>query len=419
VKRYDNQQIMKACGSTSGRYDPESPEQTLYVLRNGEGEEKALAWVKTKTVFMSRSPYCVNEQGKVLWFDSMAAENGWSLKTAQNYGYRLNAQGRIRLKGKQIWYRADVPQSAPQSKDSDQPSESADRRFDFVHGQISPYAVEFIKSLPGQKQVSARSTMEAFLRWRRKFFAEGEASLRAIAEQVEDNTYLTIGLPKKRLPKRRPANTEYVQMSLKLVPDFVQSHNGNGTHESVQTAESTSYKPENRSVQTSVSLLSSDTDSDKGSSSSLRSSSAVVNKEQRAGGPVRGYEEPKKTEPARPPNDDLSEALWNRGYGHLLEDPDAIKRLRAELGDTPLDLYFRLVDERIKRANKGEQIGFGILLKKATQARGTWEREKAKTPPPAESFGENPNYCTDCGKYRPNQVIVCACQVRTRAAGGD
>jgi hypothetical protein len=47
--------------------------------------------------------------------------------------------------------------------------------------------------------------------------------LRSITERVEDTTYREIGVPKKRLPKRRRPECKWVQLKLVEEPSFVQS----------------------------------------------------------------------------------------------------------------------------------------------------------------------------------------------------
>jgi hypothetical protein len=153
-----------------------------------------------------------------------------------------------------------------------------------------------------------------------------------------------------------------------------------------------------------------------------------------AGGRIEVYRGP--DEPARPPQtaeappreaepDELSIGLEQRGYGYLLADEDAMKGLRKDLGGMPPMAYWPILDERIRRANSSrESIGLPILRDKARQARKTWERQKrqeATKPEQDPAIVADPQYCVDCGQYRPGHdaqgnPTVCPCQNQASAA---
>lgn len=235
-----NKELMLAAGSKNGAYDAEAPDQWRYLLRHATDPlEKAMAWVKSKTTaFRHESPFCVDEHGQALVADHMAVELGWKLQTARNVLTQLQAQGRIRLqKGKRIWYCADIPKAYEEPAEDAQNGDSKSS----TQSIWGSYVVDFIRSLPEEQRPGAETKLQACEEWKREFLAEGMAALRTIIERVEDTTLAEIGVPKRRLPKRRVPESNWVQLSLLAEPNFVQST----AADSVQNGNAGSYKAEN------------------------------------------------------------------------------------------------------------------------------------------------------------------------------
>ena len=229
MKPDKNKELMLQCGSEKGAYDIEAPGQWKWVLQNGESVERAMAWVKSKTTaFHHESPFCVDEHGKPVYIDQMAAELGWKKQTAVNVLEQLQKQGRIRFEKGRIWYRADVPEVGRREGEQN----------NCVHSCCPTYVVDFIKKLAPEKRTSALLKLEACSAWRRQFIADGMGSLRSIADRIEDTTLLSIGLPKKRLPERREPKTNGLRLELLEQPDFVQNKQN-----SVQNPFSYLHKP--------------------------------------------------------------------------------------------------------------------------------------------------------------------------------
>lgn len=204
-------ELMQACGSKSGQWQPESPDHWRWQLKNGEGPERALAWVKLNSIGRA-SPCCVNAAGERLRIEHMAADCDWKIHTAENYCALLVSEGRIRIqRGKAIWYRADVPESSATAPDEDPNSR--------VHGSWPTYLIDFIKSLPPEKKVIT----EAYEEWRRRLFADGMAALRRIDEQVQDSTLLAVGVNEKDLPERPPDKPRTVALAQHETPAFIGS----------------------------------------------------------------------------------------------------------------------------------------------------------------------------------------------------
>ena len=210
-----NKELMILAGSAKGEYDPEAPGQWRWVLRHGETTERAMAWVKSKTTaYRHESPFCIDEQGNPLDHTHLAADMGWKPRTARNVLAKLNGQGRIRLeegkRSNRIWYRADVPEGRTKGD-----------KKDSVQSHLAGYLADFIESLPEEQRAAATLKVTACSQWKRDLIADGMAALRSIADQVEDTTLQELGIPKKRLPKRRDPETKWVQLSLLAQPGFL------------------------------------------------------------------------------------------------------------------------------------------------------------------------------------------------------
>jgi len=344
-----NTTLMKAMGSKSGRYDPEPPDQNLINLHRGETARiRVQAWVKSKTTaYRHESPYCVDEHGKTLYVENMALELGWKIQTARNELNGAQIEGILRVaKDRKIWLCADIPHACKRRTKGDQSNS--------VQSWNSGYLADFIKKLPADRKKAAISKRDAYLAWRKVFFAEGQAVLRSIDERVENTMFQEIGVPKKRLPKRRPAAFKYVQLSLLAEPDFVQSC----VADFVQTTPGTSYEPESNGVQGSPSLYASASASAPKDKSLPRSSSIEVLKA--AGGRSKGSPEP----PARPP-DALKVGLTAR---KVWVDSDDLEKARTALGEVPLYHFFVILDDRLKRG----KVGTPVLMRTIVKARETW-----------------------------------------------
>lgn len=259
-----NKTLMLARGSKTGAYDADAPDQWKFDLRHAKGERRGMAWIQSTTIALGHeSPFCVDEHGNALWIEHMALGCRWTEQTARNVLATFESQGRVRLdhKKKQIWYCADVPLAytdlpdmpdLAQDPSADAPNEvetddlegrTKKKGFNSVQSYLPGYVVDYIQSLPTpQKKEKAKrfeASFEAFSSWKDAFIAEGMAALRSIADEIENTTWQGLGIPKKRLPKRRPETSQWVQANLFEDPNFVQSY-----AEFVQTGKSIPYKLE-------------------------------------------------------------------------------------------------------------------------------------------------------------------------------
>lgn len=226
MKTDKNKELMLACGSKTGRYDIEAPDQWRWILMNSPDLiERTMAWVKSKTTaYLHESPHCVDEHGKALYIPHLAADLECKEQTARNALGTLQSQGRIKFEKKRIWYCADIPQARAEIENSENTGRTKGEKKLPVQSYFFPYIVDFIKELPEKKRQVAETKLNRYIDWRREFLADGMASLRVIADKVEDTTLLEIGVPKKRLTKRRPEESKWVQLELLQEPDFVQSY---------------------------------------------------------------------------------------------------------------------------------------------------------------------------------------------------
>lgn len=233
MKPDKNKQLMLDAGSTTGAYDIEAPDQWNWVMRHATDPlERAMAWVKSNTTaFRHESPFCVNDQKLPLSYRHLAADMEWADQTAKNILGELQKQGRVKLKAKRIWYCANVPRAYEKSAIETEQSEGeepqkgrtiGERKYR-VQSTFGAYVADSIGKLPEEKLLECLDEHEAWLPRKRRFFADLMAAGRIETDRHEDNMLLRWGIPKKRLPKRRPAEIKSVKLQMLLDLSSVQS----------------------------------------------------------------------------------------------------------------------------------------------------------------------------------------------------
>ncbi len=199
--------LMRECGSKTGQWHPESPQQWRWQLANAEGPERALAWVKLHSIALG-SPVCVNAKGDRLRAEHMAADLKWGVQTARNVCTALAKDGLIRLhRGTGIFYRADVPERRRTKGEAKSP----------VHGIIPTYIVDLIRQLPRAQKTRVR---QAFA-FEAGFMSDVMAAARLILRQVQHNTLLAAGVAEKLLPPVLGREQHTVALSLVETPAFL------------------------------------------------------------------------------------------------------------------------------------------------------------------------------------------------------
>ena len=234
-KQDPNSALMRAMGG-NGSYDPEPPDQWRWALRHGWANERALAWIKSKTIAYGHgSPFATGDDGQPLSLESMAAELGWKPQTARNVLNQLCTEGRARYEKGRIWLSASVPDIDSRRTEGED--------FNSVQSCLPSYLIEIIQKLPEDKRAELEKRYSAFADWQRQLIAETMASARAIADQFEDSILLDFGVKRDRIAKRRPEEPSFIQLELRMQPNFVQSWDCANSKEAL-------YKPQNGSVQT-------------------------------------------------------------------------------------------------------------------------------------------------------------------------
>jgi DNA-binding MarR family transcriptional regulator len=104
-----------------------APDQYLYFLEDDHPEQRALVYVRSKTIrFKHRSPYCVDEHGCPITVKRMAADLDWDLGFTSGILKRLVNKGLIRTEhGKEpgtsrelrIFLCGEVPLPSQRKKD--------------------------------------------------------------------------------------------------------------------------------------------------------------------------------------------------------------------------------------------------------------------------------------------------------------
>lgn len=424
MKTDKNKELMMACGSPNGAYDVEAPDQWLVVLLHSKDpHEKAMAWVKSKTTaFNHESPFCVDEHGKPLYIEHMAVDLGWEKQTARNVLGELEFQGRVRMEGKRIWYCANIPlarivPAKGGQLDDEEPTEKESGKkqgrrksgkSNSVQSYGITYVVDFIKKLSEEKAKVATHKIEAFSAWKREFMADGEAALRVIADRVEDTTLLEIGVPKKRLEKRREPKVKWVQLSLLAEPNFVQSC----ITDFVQS-DSTPYKPGSNSVQGDVSFMGSAPTATTTTPSAVVSSSTLIKEGKPR--PV-GSQKLTTTKPPESPSpqkyatdrDELV-ALIQKNTGRL-PDQKLVRDIaeKVELRGFTLRLFLDDIGPRVLRLAKPP--GEGFFISHAGKFGGV---ETALVPEPetVEQKAERTGPCKKCHGIGTAFGVYCDCRM--------
>jgi hypothetical protein len=272
-----NTKLMRDMGSKNGAYDPEAPDQWLFVLNHSRCDtDRAMAWIKSKTTaHHHNSPFCVDEHGKALRAPHLAVDLGWELQTARNVLSQLGAQGRARVDARgRIWQCADVPAAH-------QPRSTGRIKGDgpySVQSIFEGYLLDSIRGLPVEQRVLTEARYRAVQKWTNDRIAEATAAVRSMAERYEDTILRDVGIKKKRLDKKDRENPSQLKLKLVEEPNFVQSIDP----EFVQTAQEVWYKAENGSVQGTHKNKEADTDADLNTERPSSSSAVITKVEKKA-----------------------------------------------------------------------------------------------------------------------------------------
>ena len=233
---HPNAELMRSMGSKKGA-DPIPPDQYLCFRTSKDPRQRALAWVRSKTIrHKHRSPFCVDEQGRALSLSHMALDFSWDLGFASRILSQVetmklvakDAQGRIFLCG-------DVPDLIPERE-----------RYSLdCTVNLPPYIQDQINHLTPVRRAAFERKWKAFSDFSEAVDRDAIAAARAVKAPFESGLFAEFDLRKKPGKKRRKEDKPSVQLTLLTVPNFdVQS-----TPDSAQSADPHPYAGESTSAQ--------------------------------------------------------------------------------------------------------------------------------------------------------------------------
>jgi hypothetical protein len=209
---------MKECGSKTGRYYPEPPDQWLYQMNHGDAISRVVGWVKAHTTAYSRSAFAVDAHGKQLTLKHMAVDLGWSHKLVWRFASEAEQEGLIRIEKSskkepgRIFLCAEIPKARRRKGELNST----------VQWNYPPYLIEQIERLSSVERRRFESTYGLFSEWRKELLRDGVSELRSYSNQAEDSILSAFGLERKREEKRRIKKSETFKVEFAKWPDFVQ-----------------------------------------------------------------------------------------------------------------------------------------------------------------------------------------------------
>lgn len=239
----NNIELMRSMGATKG-YDPIPPDQYLYFLYDSDPRQKALAWVRAKTIRLNhRSPYCTNEDGNALTLSHMAADFGWPLSFASRIWSQLKSKGLVASDEQgRLCLCGDVPTPKKVRTETNQVNCTIN---------LPPYLRQQFQALSSERQAEFVRCYTCFLQFSHQVEADSIALARALKEPIEAKLLSEFGLKKKPGKKRRSPGSHLVQLTLLAVPEFdVQPKQGG-----VQTGAVDLYAPANGCEQATASYI--------------------------------------------------------------------------------------------------------------------------------------------------------------------
>ena len=240
-----NTKLMKQMGSPTGKWNPEAPDQNLFVLNKGnEAILVVAAWVKAHTSErIPGSPFCVDEKGRSVYIKKLAKDLHWELQTARNELVQAEAAGLCRVEKGRIWQCADIP-LAHQKRSENRRTKR--EKSNSVQSYFSGQVLDSIENLSDEKRNWLEARFREYLKWRPTLFSDGMAALRDMDERMKNNILRGVGIEKKPSAKERKNARKPVtaQLTFDLVvqPNFVQSYSEDA---SVQSMESASVQSKN------------------------------------------------------------------------------------------------------------------------------------------------------------------------------
>lgn len=216
-------QLMRDLGAT--RWDPTPVDQHDFFLDEIPGEsplQRALAWMRAHTIRRGRSKaYAVDENGKELHIERMAADLNWKVKWAQEV-WRVGERHGLFRREKEFPSRMYL--NGKVTRVSSRIESFEHRKRNRCTADCSPfvlpaYLVRQMANWRPQRRTEVEALLERQHHWKEMVMRDGVAALRAITEQRDDRLLRYLGLEKQQHPKRREP-PETVRVDLLVEPDF-------------------------------------------------------------------------------------------------------------------------------------------------------------------------------------------------------
>jgi hypothetical protein len=234
---HPNAELMRLMGSKKGG-DPIPPDQYLCFLTSKDPRQRALAWVRSKTIrHKHRSPFCVDEQGKVITLSHMALDFGWDLGFASRIMSQLEAMKLVAKDGLgRICLCGEVPDLIDQ------------RELDPLDCTVNlpPYIQLQINNLTPVRRAAFERKWKAFSDFTEAVKRDAIAAARSASAPFESRLFAEFDLRKKPGKKSRNGDQPmFVQLTLLAEPDYDEQ----STDDSVQPPDANSYSDETASAQ--------------------------------------------------------------------------------------------------------------------------------------------------------------------------
>lgn len=257
--------LMKAMGSPTGAWDPFPPAQHQYWSGIGEPPlMRLMALVWSLTVgYGHRSPYCVDEEGREVRLRQLQKRLGMDDGNFRRTWQSAVARGLIRIGGRNEASGRKHPHRVYLLANCKPISISSlgEKTSLYRLVLLTPAQRKICDGWPVEKQNRFYADLEAAVNYKKQVEKEAIALARAMGDQRVDQAFLVHDLPKRRR-RAEPPRVELVQLTL-LAGESVQTS-------SVQTSTTESaHTSKSESVQTALSLLTSEKNREEESSSSV------------------------------------------------------------------------------------------------------------------------------------------------------
>ena len=237
-----NLKIIKEQGGT--RYDPMHPDHLRYRMENGGNADRFVAAVEFHTLsyghpsegYGDRSPWAVDEHGKVMKLKHFAEYFGWHIENARKVKEEACASGRVREdEHGRFWLRGRV--KVEHVKDADPNPEPAD--------DLPAYIRDGLAKLTPERRADILSRYRVGREYFSRVKADAIARARRAQQEFEQKLFKEVDIEIKTCepnPGKNGGRAASVELALSDVPDTIIRFVQNGTSDHVQGQNRTVYK---------------------------------------------------------------------------------------------------------------------------------------------------------------------------------